>query len=100
MPQPQSQEMDEQGRQSPTYRGLFRFVRSADLIVLLPAVATSVGSGIQTPAFSILMGKIFTAFGDYSRNTITEAELERQVSAYVIGICIVGIFAWGLGWAH
>jgi hypothetical protein len=95
---PEQADMDE--RPTPTYKGLFRFLRHEDLIVLIPALGTSISSGILSPAFSILMGKIFTSFGDFSGGRITAGELEKRVSLFVIGICIVGIAAWGLGWAH
>lgn len=98
-PLPKPIQMEEQ-RPMPSYRGLFRFNTRSDLALLIPALATSIASGVLVPAFSILMGKIFTSFGDFSGGQISASELERQVTLFVIGICIVGVAAWGLGWAH
>jgi len=86
-------------RPSPSFKGLFRFYRSSDLIILLPAIAASIGNGILVPAFSILMGRIFTSFGSFSNGQISSDELQQQVTLYVVGICIVGVAAWGIGWA-
>jgi ATP-binding cassette, subfamily B (MDR/TAP), member 1 len=92
--------METDERPTPTYRGLFRFLAREDLVILLPAVVVSVFSGGLAPAFTILMGRIFTSFGDFSKNQISGAELESQVTVNIIAIVIVGVAAWGLGWAH
>lgn len=84
----------------PSYRGLYRFTTKADLTILLPAIAVSIASGCLVPAFTILLGKIFTSFGAYSTGKLAGGDLEQQVVPYVIGICIVGAAAWGLGWAN
>ena len=51
-------------------------------------------------AFTILLGKIFTQFGAFSTGNLSGGDLEQQVVPFVIGICIVGAAAWGLGWAN
>ena len=89
-----------EARPKPSYKGLFRFYRPADLVILVPALCASIANGVLVPAFSILMGKIFTSFGDFSAGRISSSELERKVTLFVVGICIVGIAAWGIGWAH
>jgi len=87
-------------RPRPTYKGLFRFYTHKDLPLLVPAIAVSVASGFLVPAFSILLGKIFTSIGAFGSGEISGQEMEKQVTSFVIGICIVGAAAWGLGWAH
>jgi len=90
----------EEKRPIPTYKGLYRFTTKRDTALLLPAVAVSIASGTLTPAFTILLGKIFTSFGSFSSGQISGQDLQHQVTLYVIGICIIGAAAWGLGWAH
>jgi len=87
-------------RPRPSYRGLYRFCTNADFVVLFPAIAVSVASGLLVPAFTILLGKIFTAFGSFSTGQILSRDLEHQVALSAIGMCIVGAAAWALGWAH
>ena len=94
------QELIEDERPTPTYRGLYRFCIQADFVLLFPAIAVSVASGLLTPAFTILLGRIFTSFGSFSKGQISGAELQPQVTNFVIGICVVGAAAWALGWAH
>src|ERR1700733_2427336 len=89
-----------EARSTPSYAGLFRFYDHSDLVVLVPAFATSVASGVLIPAFTVLLGKIFTEFSDFSTGAITGAELNHQATLYVIGICIVGAAAWALGWSN
>jgi ABC transporter transmembrane region len=84
----------------PTYSGLFEFTTKKDLIILIPGLFVSVASGLLVPAFTILLGKIFTAFGQFSTGDIAGGELENEIRPFVIGIVIVGAFAWALGWAH
>ena len=95
-----SETTDEPQRPVPSYRGLFRFCTKTDLLVLLPALLSSLASGLIIPAFTILLGRIFTSFGSFSSNTISDNELQSQVTVNVIGITIVGAAAWGLGWCH
>jgi len=94
------QQTTEEERPNPSYRGLYRFCRRADFALLIPAVAVSTASGLLNPAFTVLLGKIFTSFGAFSKGTISANELERQVTQFVIGICILGAAAWCIGWAH
>lgn len=91
---------EEEKRPTPSYRGLYRFCNNADLALLLPAISVSIVSGTLVPAFTILLGKIFTKFGAFSSGEIARNDLERQITPFVVGICIVGAAAWGLGWAH
>lgn len=91
---------DVEERPRPTYAGLFRFYDHSDLWVLVPAIATSVASGILIPAFTVLLGKIFASFSDFSTGLITGDELQRQATLYVVGVCIVGAAAWALGWSN
>lgn len=93
-------EVIEEERPTPSYRGLYRFTTKADLTILLPAIAVSIASGCLIPAFTILLGKIFTSFGAFSTGNLSGGDLEQQVVPFVIGICIVGVAAWGLGWAN
>jgi len=83
-----------------TYRGLFRFTTKQDLIILVPGLFVSIGSGLLVPAFTILLGKIFTSFGRFSTGVISGRELENEIRPFVIGIVMVGAAAWALGWAH
>lgn len=100
LPMSQGSDLVVEERPTPSYKGLYRFYTHNDLPLLVPAVFTSVASGILVPAFSILLGKIFTALGAFGNGEISGREMERQVTLFVIGICIVGAGAWGLGWAH
>lgn len=100
LPMSQGSDVVVEERPRPSYKGLYRFYTHTDLPLLLPAVITSVASGILVPAFSILLGKIFTSLGAFGNGQITATEMEGQVTLFVIGICIVGAAAWGLGWAH
>ena len=93
-------EVIEEERPKPSYRGLYRFTTKADLTILLPAIAVSVAAGCLIPAFTILLGDIFASFGAFSTGQISGSDLEQQVVPFVIGICIVGAAAWGLGWAN
>lgn len=97
---PSIHSIPEEERPVPSYRGLYRFCNTADLALLLPAVAVSIASGTLVPAFTILLGKIFQKFGSFSSGQISARDLEPQVTPFVVGICIVGAAAWGLGWAH
>jgi ABC-type multidrug transport system fused ATPase/permease subunit len=90
----------EEERPKPTYAGLFRFYTHSDLPLLIPALATSIASGILIPAFTILLGRIFTQFGNFSSGLLSSDQLEHEVTLLVIGVCIVGAAAWALGWAH
>jgi ATP-binding cassette, subfamily B (MDR/TAP), member 1 len=90
----------EEERPTPSFRGLYRFCTNADLALLIPAIIASVGSGLLIPAFTILLGKIFTSFGSFSTGQIPAGELEKQATPFVIGICVVGAAAWAFGWAH
>jgi ABC transporter transmembrane region len=84
----------------PSYRGLYRFCTDADLALLLPAIAVSIASGLIIPAFTILLGKIFTSFGSFSTVQASPNDLNRQVTPFVAGICVIGAVAWVLGWAR
>ena len=95
-----TQEIVEEERPMPTYRGLYRFCTKADFGLLFPAIAVSVASGCLIPAFTILLGKIFSSFGAFSSGQISGDELQQQVTDFVIGICVVGAASWALGWAH
>src|SRR5271170_3566025 len=95
-----TQEIVEEQRPTPTYVGLYRFCTKADFALLFPAIAVSIASGCLIPAFTILLGKIFSSFGSFSSRQISGTELQHQVTNFVIGICVVGVAAWGLGWAH
>jgi ABC transporter transmembrane region len=90
----------EEERPKPSYAGLYRFCKRTDAALLVPAVIVSVLNGLLVPAFTILLGKIFTSFGSFSSSSIAGNDLQEQVTGYVIGICIVGAAAWALGWAH
>lgn len=90
----------ENERPGPTYRGLYRFCSAADFALLIPAIAVSIASGILTPAFTVLLGKIFTSIAAFSKGQISGHELEEQIKPLVIGICVLGVGAWGFGWAH
>ena len=87
-------------RPQPSFRGLYRFCTTADLVLLIPAISVSIGSGLLVPAFTILLGKIFASFGSFSAGQISSHELEQQVTPLAVYMCIVGAAAWGLGWAH
>src|SRR5436190_6923874 len=93
-------EISEEERPKPSYAGLYRFCTKADLALLVPAIMVSVTSGCLVPAFTILLGKIFTEFGSFSTGNITSEALQQQVTPLVIGICIVGAAAWALGCAQ
>jgi ATP-binding cassette subfamily B (MDR/TAP) protein 1 len=80
--------------------GLYRFYTHADLPLLIPALGASIASGILIPAFTILLGRIFAEFADFSAGNISADQLEHEVTLLVIGVCIVGAAAWALGWAH
>jgi hypothetical protein len=83
-----------------SYAGLFRFYDHSDLVILVPALVTSIASGFQIPAFTVLLGKLFSSFSDFSNGALTGDELQRQATLFVIGICIVGAAAWALGWSN
>jgi len=83
-----------------TYKGLYRFCTRGDLAILFPALAVSIASGLLIPAFTILLGDIFTSFGLFSSGSISGDKLQQQTTKYVIGIVVVGAAAWALGWAH
>ena len=100
LPMSQGSDVVEEERPRPTYKGLYRFYTHKDLPLLIPAVISSLASGVLVPAFSVLLGKIFTSVGAFGNGEISGKEMERQVTLFVIGICIVGAAAWGLGWAH
>jgi hypothetical protein len=95
-----TQEVVEEQRPTPTYRGLYRFCTKADFALLFPSIAVSIASGCLIPAFTILLGKIFSSFGSFSAGQISGTELQQQVTNFVIGLCVVGVAAWALGWAH
>jgi len=95
-----AQDSKELERPTPSYGGLYRFCTSADFALLVPAIAVSSASGLLNPAFTILLGRIFTSFGAFSSGIISADELERQITRYVIGICILGAAAWCIGWGH
>ena len=84
----------------PSYGGLFRFCTRRDLVILIPAITVSIISGLMIPAFTILLGDIFTSFGSFSSGLISGRELQDQVTPFVIGICVVGAASWVLGWLH
>lgn len=84
----------------PSYGGLFRFCTRRDLGVLIPAIIVAMISGLLIPAFTILLGKIFTSFGSFSSGRISGRELQDQITPFVIQLCIVGAAAWVLGWLH
>jgi ATP-binding cassette subfamily B (MDR/TAP) protein 1 len=100
LPMSQGSDIVVEERPTPSYKGLYRFYTHKDLPLLVPAIATSVASGVLVPAFSVLLGKIFTSLGAFGNGQISATEMERQVTLFVIGICIVGAAAWALGWAH
>jgi ATP-binding cassette subfamily B (MDR/TAP) protein 1 len=91
---------DAMERPMPSYRGLFRFYEHSDLVVLVPALIASIVSGILVPAFTILLGKMFSAFGDFSSGKLDGEGLRSQIASYVVGVCIVGLAAWVLGWLN
>jgi ATP-binding cassette, subfamily B (MDR/TAP), member 1 len=97
---PKVQSIEMESRPAPSYKGLFRFSQKSDFAILFPAIIASIANGILVPAFSILMGRIFTAFGAFSSGEISSQDLEKQVTLYVVAICVVGVAAWGIGWAH
>jgi ATP-binding cassette, subfamily B (MDR/TAP), member 1 len=86
--------------EAPTYMGLFRFTTKKDLFVLAPAILFAAASGLVVPAFTILLGDIFTSVSKFSTNEITGEELEKEVLPFIIGIVIAGGAAWALGWAR
>src|SRR5271170_8077680 len=87
-------------RPIPTYRGLFRFYDHSDLFILVPAFTTSFVSGVLIPAFTILLGLMFSSFSNFSNGDITRTELRVQITSYVIGVSSVGVAAWVLGWIN
>ena len=92
--------VEEDDRPVPSYSGLFRFCTKADLVLLIPAIAVSVVSGLITPVFTLLLGEIFLKFGAFSTNQIAAGDLEQQILPSIIGICVLGGAAWVLGWLH
>lgn len=91
-------EINREERPKSSYRGFFRLCADADLALLLPAVAVSIASGLITPAFTILSGKTVTSFGSFSTGQTSPNDLDRQVTIFVAGICVIGAPAWVLGW--
>jgi ATP-binding cassette, subfamily B (MDR/TAP), member 1 len=90
----------EERKPAPSYGGLYRFCTKRDLVILLPAIATSIVSGLLIPAFTILFGRIFDSFASFSSGDISSNELRTQVTQSVLGVIGIGGAAWALGWCH
>ncbi|KAG0637482.1 P-loop containing nucleoside triphosphate hydrolase protein [Tuber brumale] len=73
---------------------LFAFVRKRNFLALLLALLFSIGSGLVIPLMSLLMGRIFSSFAEYSSNKTSSEELLASVSRYTSYLSLLGAAGW------
>ncbi|OLL24745.1 Alpha-factor-transporting ATPase [Neolecta irregularis DAH-3] len=80
---------------SSKFAHLFAFITRSDIPILLIAIASSVFSGLSSPALTIVLGRIFEAFSKYSvPSLLTRAELSQTINNLVLGLVVIGILSW------
>ena len=72
------------------WRALFRFTKRRHLIALVPAVCLSVIVGLVDPAMTILLGKFFNGFAQYSSGDISGDEMMRRIMPAIYGFLLLG----------
>ena len=77
-----------------SWLSLFSFTRKRNFIALLPALLFSIASGLVIPLMSILMGRIFGSFSEYSSDKIGSEELLASVSRYTDYLLLLGVAGW------
>jgi len=77
-----------------SWSSLFGFTRKRNFLALLPALLFSIASGLVIPLMSLLMGRIFGSFAEYSSNKIGSEELLISVSRYTDYLLLLGVAGW------
>ncbi|CUS07101.1 unnamed protein product [Tuber aestivum] len=77
-----------------SWPSLFGFTRKRNFVALIPALFFSIASGLVIPLMSLLMGRIFSSFAEYSSDKIDSKELLVSVSRYTNYLLLLG----GAGW--
>ncbi|PWW74978.1 P-loop containing nucleoside triphosphate hydrolase protein [Tuber magnatum] len=77
-----------------SWSSLFGFTRRRNFVALIPALFFSIASGFVIPLMSLLMGRIFGSFAEYSSDKIDPEELLASVTRYTNYLLLLG----GAGW--
>ncbi|RPB05319.1 P-loop containing nucleoside triphosphate hydrolase protein [Choiromyces venosus 120613-1] len=85
---------DHEAETQNSWSSLFGFTLKWHFVVLLPALLFSVASGLVIPLMSLLMGRIFGSFSEYSSDKISSEELLVSVSRYTNYLLFLGVAAW------
>lgn len=79
---------------------LFHFAKFPhDLIYLLPAFVATMLSGAAKPIQSILLGKVFTALGNFASGALTKQQFLHEATKYTMSIVGVGGALLVIDWA-
>ena len=67
-----------------TWRSLFAFTTKAHIPILCAGLLLSTASGIVVPAFSLFLGKVFTAFAEFGQGELNGPGLVHKVSQFAV----------------
>lgn len=91
-PSKEDTQSEEEGKLPVKPKGsLFHFARLPhDLIYLIPAYTGAVLAGVSKPIQTILLGKVFTALGNYASGKSSKSEFMHDATIYSMSIVGVG----------
>ena len=80
------------------YYTLYQYCNQLDLIAVALAVVAAVFNGLLTPGFTILIGRLYNGFAQYSAGVLSSDDLSSLINRYCLVIVAIGVGALFLGW--
>lgn len=78
------------------WKSLFSFTSRSNVSPLILGLGLAIASGLLTPAFSILLGKVFDSFAAYGAGNIEGQDLVGRVSMDGLYLLALGMASWFL----
>ena len=80
------------------YALLFQYCDQLALATGALAVVSSIVNGLLTPGFTILLGRLYAGFAEYSSGALPANDLSTLINRYCVAIVAIGVGAFAFGW--
>ena len=80
------------------YPLLLQYCDQLALVTGALALVASIANGLLTPGFTILIGRLYAGFAEYSSGALPASDLSALINRYCVVIVAIGVGAFAFGW--